>query len=188
MDNSKNLHCLFQYSGMEAFNLLEYDGSLSVEDLKKYGDFGLGCFNALDGELIAFDNQFFHATADGQLNPASSSSLVSCVYMVHFQPQYTISMEKPFGLKDLQEIVKPLISHPGEPFYAISIMGFFEQINLRSVPSQQAPYPPIGEVVKNQALFEYNNLNGRMVGFHFPAYLNGFVKRHAKVTPWRHEK
>lgn len=175
MNYVKNAHRLFQYSGVEAFNLLAYDGSLSVAELNKYGNFGLGCFNALNGELIVFDNQYFHATADGQLNPALPSALVSCVYMMHFQPQYTLRIEKPFQLKDLQNLVKPILSHKGQPFYAISIIGSFEQINLRSVPPQKTPYPPIDDVVKNQALFEYHDIEGRMVGFHFPLYLNGLT-------------
>lgn len=32
MNENTNEHCLFQYSGLEAFNLLAYDGSLSVAD------------------------------------------------------------------------------------------------------------------------------------------------------------
>lgn len=95
--------------------------------------------------------------------------------MLHFQPQQTINVDKHFKLSDLQDFIKPFFSHKGEPFYAISIVGSFEQINLRSVRCQQIPYPPLEEVVKNQALFEYHDVKGRMAGFHFPHYLNGLT-------------
>ncbi len=33
-----------------------YEGSTTIADLLKHGDFGLGTFNELDGELIAFSS------------------------------------------------------------------------------------------------------------------------------------
>ncbi len=39
-----------------------YDGVISFEDLKKHGDFGIGTFDQLDGEMIAFDNEFLSFT------------------------------------------------------------------------------------------------------------------------------
>lgn len=168
-------HCLFQYSGIEAFDLLEYDGSLSIQEIKEYGDFGLGCFNALDGELIAFEDNFFHATADGALKKASPNALVSCVSMTRFIPQIQISHENPLELSQLTNIVKQHFSHQGQSFYAIQIVGDFDKIFVRSVPPQKKPYPTLEEVVKKQALFEFHDVKATMIGFHFPNYLKGLT-------------
>lgn len=47
-----------------------YDGSTTVSDLLNKGDFGLGTFNQLDGELIAFDSKVYQLRSDGSANPA----------------------------------------------------------------------------------------------------------------------
>ena len=45
---------LYQTSLMSALLSGVYEGSTTIADLLKHGDFGLGTFNELDGELIAF--------------------------------------------------------------------------------------------------------------------------------------
>ena len=41
-------------------SLLEavYDGDFSLSHIPEHGDFGIGTFNQLDGELIGFDGAF----------------------------------------------------------------------------------------------------------------------------------
>lgn len=43
---------LFQYSTLEALLGGVYDGEVTVGELLTHGDFGLGTFNSLDGEMI----------------------------------------------------------------------------------------------------------------------------------------
>ncbi len=47
-----------------------YEGSTTIADLLKHGDFGLGTFNELDGELIAFSSQVYQLRADGSARKA----------------------------------------------------------------------------------------------------------------------
>jgi acetolactate decarboxylase len=167
-------HRLFQYSSLEAFDNLIYDGSMSVADLRKWGNFGLGCFNQLNGELIAFEGDFFHATADGQVRTAPEEALVSCVYMQHFSPRYHL-VEQSIRYENLLDRVQRVHSHVGQPFFAIRLEGLFSVIRMRSVPSQTKPYPTIPEIIEKQALFEYCNTMATMVGFYFPSYVQGLT-------------
>lgn len=45
-------------------------GETTIAELLKHGDFGLGTFNHLDGELIAFDQEIHQLRADGSARPA----------------------------------------------------------------------------------------------------------------------
>lgn len=40
-----------------------YEGSTTIADLLTHGDFGLGTFNELDGELIAFSSEYRYRCA-----------------------------------------------------------------------------------------------------------------------------
>ena len=46
---------LFQTSTITALSAGDYDGELTVAQLKEQGDFGLGTYDALDGEMIVLD-------------------------------------------------------------------------------------------------------------------------------------
>jgi acetolactate decarboxylase len=41
------------------------------------------------------------------------------------------------------------------------------------VPGQQKPYPPLAEVTKNQPTFEFHDVEGTLVGFWCPSYVDG---------------
>ena len=46
---------LFQVSTIDALMQGVFDGFYSFDDLKEQGDFGIGTFDALDGEMVALD-------------------------------------------------------------------------------------------------------------------------------------
>ena len=56
---------LFQASTVNALLEGVYDGEMTYEQLKRYGDFGLGTFNGLDGEMIGLEGKFYQIKADG---------------------------------------------------------------------------------------------------------------------------
>ncbi|MBE9533528.1 MAG: acetolactate decarboxylase, partial [Proteobacteria bacterium] len=58
-------------------------------------------------------------------------------------------------------------------FYAFRMEGRFKSVRTRSVPEQQKPYRPLAEVVKDQAFFNFQNVEGVMVGFYCPAFVKG---------------
>ena len=51
--------------------------------------------------------------------------------------------------------------------------GRFDLVRARSVPRQAPPYRPLAEVVADQHVFELADVEGTMVGFRFPAYVEG---------------
>ena len=64
---------LFQTSTIDALLVGVYDGETTFQELKRHGDFGLGTFNGLDGEMIALDGQFYQIKADGVAYPVPGS-------------------------------------------------------------------------------------------------------------------
>ncbi|VDZ59901.1 Alpha-acetolactate decarboxylase [Serratia odorifera] len=62
---------IYQISLMSALIGGVYEGDVTIAELLRHGDFGLGTFNHLDGELIAFDREIHQLRADGSARPAS---------------------------------------------------------------------------------------------------------------------
>ena len=81
-------HALFQTSTIDALLGGNYEGDVSFAELRARGDFGLGTFDALDGEMVALDGDFYQVKADGiayevderlkTRSPSSPSSSPTC--------------------------------------------------------------------------------------------------------------
>jgi acetolactate decarboxylase len=74
--------------------------------------------------------------------------------------------------EQLQQYVDTLVP-TDNIFYAIKINGLFKYIKTRSIPRQEKPYPPLVEVTEKQTTFEFNDIEGTMVGFKSPSYVTG---------------
>ena len=62
---------LYQTSTMAALLAGIYDGDLTISELLRHGDFGLGTFNHLDGEMVVLDGTCYHLRADGSASIAA---------------------------------------------------------------------------------------------------------------------
>ncbi|MCP8318695.1 MAG: acetolactate decarboxylase, partial [Candidatus Methylarchaceae archaeon HK01B] len=72
-DLQENDDILFQTSTISALLEGAYDGNMTYGELKKHGDFGLGTFNGLDGEMAGLDGTFYQVKDDGIAYPVDDS-------------------------------------------------------------------------------------------------------------------
>ena len=66
---------VFQTAPFQSLSVGVYDGLFSFASLKEHGDFGLGTFNALDGEMVCVDKAFYQIKQDGKVRPVSAAAL-----------------------------------------------------------------------------------------------------------------
>ena len=163
---------LFQTSTLQALMAGVYDGDLTFAALARQGDFGLGTFDALDGEMIALDGAFYQIKADGRVSPVAGSMKTPFAEMTFFKAGTTHMIEAPLNYQQLLDYVDRLLPSPNLP-YAIRIEGRFTKVKTRSIPRQQKPYPPLATAAQKQAVFELANVKGVIVAFRYPAYLAG---------------
>jgi len=168
----KDKDVLFQTSTINALLEGVYDGEVTYQELKKHGNFGIGTFNGLDGEMIGLDGKFYQIKADGIAYPVDDSMKTPFAVVTFFDPDSSVLLDKAMDYKQLEQYLDDLLPTKSV-FYAIRMKGNFKYIKTRSVPRQSKPYPRLVEVVKNQPTFEFHNVEGSMVGFWCPAYVEG---------------
>lgn len=166
----ENKDVLFQTSTMNAIFKGVYDGEITYKELRQHGDFGIGTFNGLDGELFALEGKFYRIKADGMAYPVDDSMKTPFAVVTFFEPDKSVLLDETFDYKQLQQYLDNLLPTK-DIFYAIKIEGTFKYIKARNIPKQNKPYPQFSEVVKSQLIFEFHNVEGTMVGFWCPAYL-----------------
>jgi acetolactate decarboxylase len=165
-------HVLFQASTIGALLDGAFDGDVTFGELAERGDLGLGTLNALDGEMIAIDGKFLRADVDGHVTPVGSAERTPFAVVTCFEP--TVEAEVAAGL-DHEDILAALdeLAPAGESSFAVRLDGRFATVRARSVPRQSPPYCPLAEVVADQHIFELTDVEGSMVGFRFPAFVEG---------------
>lgn len=161
-----------QISTIDALLSGVYDGVMDFETLKKYGDFGIGTFESLDGEMVGFDGNFYQVKADSVAYPATDSMRTPFASVTFFEVDHQENLPEGIDYNQLPDFMNGVLP-TSNIFYAIKIEGVFSYMKTRSVPAQEKPYPPLAEVTANQPVFEFNAVAGTVVGFLCPAYVAG---------------
>jgi acetolactate decarboxylase len=146
-----------------------YEENVPVSEIQKHGDFGLGTFNDLDGEMVLLENQVYRAAADGSVNLVRPQTLTPFACVTFFQPTSREISKGALAHADFLSWLTALMPSPNI-FYAFRIEGLFNQVKTRSV-SRQENHRPLVEATKDQQVFYYNDVIGTVVGFFTPAFM-----------------
>ena len=169
---TKDKDILFQTSMYSILSEGDYEGDLTYGELKQHGDFGIGTFDGLDGEMIALDGEFYQIKADGKAYPAGDAMETPYAVVTFFEPDKAIALDNVHSYELLKGYLDSQLP-TRNIFYAVKIEGVFEYIKARSVPAQRQPYPTLDEALKGQTIFEFNDVAGTLVGFWCPDYIGG---------------
>ncbi len=162
-------HSVFQTSLMSALLDGVYDGELTIGELLGHGDFGLGTFNALDGEMVVLDSVCYQLRGSGEAAVADPALRTPFAIVTHFLP--TIEKVLPTNLSrtEVAGIVDDLI--PSENYlYAMRITGEFDWVRTRTVARQTKPYPPLRTATKGEPVRQFDDVSGIVAGFRTPLY------------------
>ncbi|HWQ65616.1 MAG TPA: acetolactate decarboxylase [Methanospirillum sp.] len=165
-------HIMYQAG---AFSLLEagkYDQIITVDQMNAEGDFGLGGFEYLDGELIQLNGTVYQVTSDGVVHTPPGDTGITFMNTVIFTPDTSITISNQENRSELEELITHSLPS-SDQIYAIRIDGTFQEMKIRSIPGQDEPYPPLSSVVANQSVFNLTNTTGTIIGFWFPAWMQG---------------
>jgi len=164
-------HVLFQASTIGALLDGSFDGDLTFAELAERGDLGLGTLNGLDGEMIALDGEFLRADVDGAVTAVGMEERTPFAVVTWFEPRVEGQLVAGLDHKSILAAVDMLAR--SESSFAVRLDGRFATVRARSVPRQSPPYRPLAEVVADQHVFEFADVEGTMVGFRFPTYVEG---------------
>lgn len=146
-----------------------YREDRTVASLAEHGDFGLGTFNDLDGELVMLEGRVYQLRADGQAYavPAGTATPYACVNF--FSADTIETFEEQLDLAGLQRRLQQMIPSPNL-IYAVRIDGQFAHVRTRSVPRQDS-YRPLVEVAREQPEFDFHACSGTMAGYVTPNFM-----------------
>lgn len=161
-------HSLFQVSTSNALVKGVFDGSTTVGELRAHGDFGLGTFDGLDGEMIMIDGNCLRATAGGSVSQAGDDREVPFALVTWFEPDVEATRESVTSLADLARALDGM--RPSENlFAALRLDGIFDTLSMRAACPAR-PGEGLLAATTHQSEFEMEGLRGTLVGFWAPEY------------------
>src|SRR4051812_866537 len=121
---------LYQYSVIDALLAGVFDGGLTFEALKHHGDFGIGAFNALDGEMLLVGGVAYRIRFDGSVHPVPDRERTPISFVTWFRPTQVFTVTRAGSLAELQaELARRLRAN--RP-YAIELRGQFPRVRARA--------------------------------------------------------
>lgn len=161
---------LVQYSLIAALAAGDYADGFPLREVLDGGDFGIGTFDRLAGEMIVLDGRMYQALTDGTVRQADLGSTTPFAAVTFFNEDGRFEKVAATSLEDLDQQLDRTLPRRNSP-YALRLEGTFRAITLRSVPAQSPPFQPLVKIVQDQSTWRKQNVRGVMLGFRCPAWV-----------------
>jgi acetolactate decarboxylase len=168
----KDREILYQVSTIDALMQGAFEGVETVAEIKKQGDFGIGTFDGLDGEMIVLDGKFYQARADGAVYPAVDTATTPLATVTYFDRDLMVTTDRRMNYSEFSSLLSARLPTQNM-IYAVRIHATFPVMMVRAIPRQQKPYPTLVDAAKNQSVYTYINASGTVVGFYTPVFIKG---------------
>jgi acetolactate decarboxylase len=162
---SENMSNLYQVGTFAAVLNGAVNGDANYQLLKQKGNFGLGTFNGITGEMVAYQGQFYHIGEKGVTTSVTDETKTPFAQVIQFNPTIDFPLTNIDNLKQLVDNLLPIFKNQNRA-YAVHIHGLINYLKLRG----RTPRKP-GEPVPLEIPYEAQNVRGDLIGFYFPEHL-----------------
>jgi len=165
-------HRLYQISTSTALVEGADSGAVTSRTLLERGDFGLGTFENLDGEMVILNGAIYQVRGDGSVKLREDDFQVPFAAVTRFQEEASFELQGIRCMKVLEQACD-LHRESDNLFYALRIDGTFDAVHARAV-SGVAPGTRLVDAAKEQREFHFSNIEGTLVCLWSPSYSSAF--------------
>jgi acetolactate decarboxylase len=168
----ESFHTLFQVSTSAALVEGLYQGAVSVGKIKEHGNFGLGTFVDLDGEMVVLDGSVYRLASDGSVTEADDSRLIPYAVVTHLCVE---SSNDDVSFSTFDELIAVCDGlRPSENlFYAFRVDGIFSSVRCR-IARAVAKGTTFTAAASGQSLFTFSDIKGTLIGLWAPTLAGSF--------------
>jgi acetolactate decarboxylase len=165
-------HRLYQISTSSALVEGVYSGAISSRYLLLHGDFGLGTFENLDGEMVIAEGAIYQVHSDGAALRRDDDFLIPFAVITRFQQEELFETGSIANIHDLERACD---AHRESEnlFYAFRVDGTFERVRARAVCAVTMGTRLV-DAARTEGEFEFSNVEGTLVCFWSPGYSSAF--------------
>lgn len=162
------IHTLFQVSTSGALVQGIYERAVSSRFLLNYGDFGLGTFVNLDGEMVILEGSIYQVRGDGSVSKITEDVGTPFAVVVPFSPDLDVIIE---AVNSFEELIDACNGYRDSDnlFYAFRIDGHFTHVHTRAMRATLDGLP-LAKAAATQPEFQFDNVSGTLVGIWTPQF------------------
>ena len=161
-------HTLFQVSTSGALVQGIYQRAVSTRVLLSYGDFGLGTFENLDGEMVVLDEAIYQVRSDGKVLNITDNVGTPFAVVTHFTADQDQIIESASNFEEITKICDRY-RDSDNLFYAIRIDGHFDHVHTRAMKATFDGLP-LAKAAAIQPEFDFTDVVGTLVGIWAPQF------------------
>lgn len=172
MESSK----MFQVATLQSLMTGYTRAVITVDELLKHGDTGLGTFEDVNGEMIVAGGHCYKALDDGSVTEAPGDEGVP------FSSVAFLKGGRKFDVEDINDIdqLKDELTVKIEEWFGLNSMhivridGSFIEVSARSESPLRTQHISLKSILSGtQKEFHFQNLGGTLIGIYYPDYMNG---------------
>jgi acetolactate decarboxylase len=161
-------HTLFQVSTSGALVQGIYERAVSTRVLLSYGDFGLGTFENLDGEMIVLDETIYQVRGDGKVLNITDDVGTPFAVVTRFTADQDQTIETASTFEEITKLCDRY-RDSDNLFYAIRIDGHFDHVHTRAMKATFDGLP-LAKAAAIQPEFDFTDVVGTLVGIWAPQF------------------
>jgi acetolactate decarboxylase len=168
----KPIHTLFQVSTSAALVEGLYEGAVRVSRLLRHGDFGLGTFIDLDGEMVVLDGVCYQASSTGEVARVEGDRLIPYAVVTRFKGEFSKQIDRLDSYSKLISVCDEL-RDSDNVFYAFRVEGRFSSVKTR-VMKAVTEGTGLRTAASGQKEFLFKEVEGTLVGLWAPGFAGSF--------------
>lgn len=167
-----NREVIYQVALLQSLALGEFEGSITVKQLKTFGDTGIGTFEGVDGEMIVLDGVVYRANQQCKINVVDDKVTVPFSNVTFFDKDFSVKLNN-VDKDALEKILNEQVEkHGRNSFYMVKISGEFASMHVRSELGAKKPFnQTLVELLKTQNEVDKENVRGTVVGLYCPDFM-----------------
>lgn len=167
---------MYQVSTLQALMLGYSRSVITVSELLSHGDFGLGTFSDVDGEMIVVDGSCYRATKYGDVVVAEPDRGVPFSTVCTMYDSVQMFFERTGSINDLKTKLNNIIEGQFglNSMHMARIDGEFDTIEARSESGYKSVHVDLKTVLdKTQMSYKFRRIKGTLICVYFPDYMDG---------------
>ena len=164
-----------QFTQISLFSVLlggHYGGIISVGEVKRLGNLAIATMDRLDGEMQMIDGVVYQACADGKVYLPGDDETVPFGTIADFTAEDAVRLAGILSYEQFEVRMNDCCPRKDFPL-AIRLSGRFDLMKVRTVRRQEKDGVGLAEAAKDEAVFEFRDIHGDLIGFRLPEYISG---------------
>lgn len=163
---------IWHYSVMDAMRYGIYHGDQTIDSIKNNGDFGLGTFNLLEGEMVALNGKFYRIETSGKVVEVDGTARTPFASLAFFKPDSIINFQFTGDFEGLKTAIQQKIPSANLP-YAVKVETIWQSLLVGGAKKlDPADTTGLGTLMKTRPAYPAKNIGGTLIGFYNPGYMS----------------